>query len=96
MDEILSEWNFLVELGTDAEWPVLLQRAGYRIEQLLVDGLDWEIPDQHQERASGAERQAQLAVDYDADPQNWARRVEVALEIVTSGLEASRRTIEML
>jgi hypothetical protein len=66
------------------------------IEQLLVDGLDWEIPDQHQERASSAERQAQLAVDYDADSQNWARRVEVALEIVTSGLDASRRTIEML
>jgi hypothetical protein len=83
-------------LGTDAEWPILLQRAGYRIEQLPVDGLDWEIPDQHRERASGAGRQAQLAKDYDADPQNWARRVEVALEIVTSALEASRRAMEML
>jgi hypothetical protein len=80
-------------LGTDAEWPVLLKRAGYRIDDVRVEGLDWEIPDQHQSRAAGAERQAMLAGEYDADPQNWARRVEVALEIVASGLEASSREL---
>ncbi|MFQ5616744.1 MAG: hypothetical protein ACE5GO_09860, partial [Anaerolineales bacterium] len=32
-------------LGTDSEWIVLAHRAGFRVETLLVDGLDWEIAD---------------------------------------------------
>ncbi|MFU8773141.1 MAG: hypothetical protein ACNA8H_12070 [Anaerolineales bacterium] len=80
-------------LGTDAEWPVLLHRAGFDIVYRTVDGLDWEIPDQYQGRASGEERQRQQADIYDANPINWERRVEIALEIVRVGLEASTREI---
>jgi hypothetical protein len=79
-------------LGTDAGWPVLLQRAGFAIEYAAVDGLDWEIPDQYQAEAASAERQARLARAYDADPHNWARRVEVALEIVRSGYLSTKDT----
>lgn len=80
-------------LGTDAEWPVLLFRAGFEIKYRSVDGLDWEIPDQFQDTPSGEERQRRVAIAYDADPTNWERRVEVALEIVRAGLEASKKTL---
>jgi hypothetical protein len=80
-------------LGTDAEWPVLLHRAGFDIEYMTVDGLDWEIPDQYQGQASGEERQQHQAELYDANPVNWERRVKVALEIVQMGLNASTREI---
>lgn len=78
-------------LGADAEWPVLLQRAGFAIEYVAVDGLDWESADRYQERAAGPEAQRRAVAAYDADPQHWARRVAIALEIVQSGLEASSR-----
>ncbi len=78
-------------LGTDAEWLIVLQRVGFRLEYLEVDGLDWEIADQYQSSAANAERQSLVAQAYDADPRNWARRVEVALEIVEVGLETIQR-----
>lgn len=78
-------------LGTDSEWPILLHQAGFKIEYVVVDGLDWEIPDQYLSEAANAERQHHVAEEYDADPDNWARRVEVALEIVQSGIETIKR-----
>ncbi|HEX7975527.1 MAG TPA: hypothetical protein VF498_14050, partial [Anaerolineales bacterium] len=92
--------RFLVEnsspgraLGTDGEWPVLLQRAGFRVDYVTVDGLDWESADRYQEQAASPERQRQGAAEYDADPQHWAARVGVALEIVQTALETSRREL---
>ncbi len=74
-------------LGTDAEWPLTLQRAGFQVEYIEVDGLDWEIPDHFQARAAGSDRQRQVAVDYDADPLHWAHRVAVTREIVEIALQ---------
>jgi len=73
-------------LGTDAEWPIALQLAGFRLDYVEVDGLDWESADQYLERAAGPEDQRKAAERYDADPRNWERRVAVALEIVETGL----------
>lgn len=80
-------------LGTDGEWPVILDRCGVAINYLQVEGLDWEIADNYQLSAADQNRQKQIAWEYDQDPDHWARRVEVALEIVQSGLEAARRDI---
>jgi hypothetical protein len=79
-------------LGTDAEWPLLAQRAGFVVDYLEVDGLDWESADRYQDQAADAESQRQAALNYDGDPQNWARRVDIAREIVDIGL----KTIEWL
>jgi hypothetical protein len=93
--------EFLIEnctpghaLGTDAEWPIVLKRAGYSIETILVDGLDWESADQYQTQAADPEIQVAAARAYDADPSNWSRRVDVALEIVRAGFEAQERTLK--
>jgi hypothetical protein len=80
-------------LGTDAEWPILLHRAGFAIEYRTVAGLDWEIPDQYQSRAAGPDRQQAVARAYDADPRHWARRMEIALEIIQAGIDAAQRPL---
>lgn len=79
-------------LGTDGEWPVLLHHAGFGVDYIEVDGLDWESADRYQERAASLDDQRRAAKAYDADPQHWAMRAEVALEIVTCGLAATRRS----
>lgn len=78
-------------LGTDAEWPVLLHQAGFQIEYLEAQGLDWESADRYQILAASSEDQRQAASAYDADSENWAYRVEVAREIVEMGFEAALR-----
>ena len=80
-------------LGADGEWTVLLQRAGFTLDYLEVDGLDWESADQFRERAATAEEQRQVATQYDADLEHWSYRVQVALEVVAQGLQASQRVI---
>jgi len=80
-------------LGTDGEWPVLLQRAGFRVDYISVDGLDWESADRFQEQAANPYSQRQAAGAYDADPQNWQHRIAVAMEIVHCGLVASVRDL---
>jgi hypothetical protein len=74
-------------LGTDAEWPMLAARAGWRVEYIEVDGLDWESADRFQVQAADREGQRQAALAYDDDPKNWARRVGIAMEIVDIGLK---------
>ena len=79
--------------GWDAEWPVLLHRAGFTVDTVLVDGLDWETADHYQDKAADAETQKMRADVYDTDPKNWQRRVEIAMEIVQYGLDAAQRPI---
>jgi SAM-dependent methyltransferase len=83
-------------IGADAEWTILLQRAGFRIGQLAVDGLDWESADQFRDQAAVYEQQRQAAATYDCDPTHWALRTQIAHEIVQSALEAAQRPIQPL
>jgi hypothetical protein len=80
-------------IGSDTEWPVICHRAGFRVEGLLVDGLDWEIPDQYQEAAADLPRQLTLAADYDDDPKHWRYRVATTIEAIESGLNALERPL---
>jgi SAM-dependent methyltransferase len=73
-------------LGTDAEWPILLKQAGFGLEYVRVDGLDWESADHFQSRAANVEEQKQAAAKYDVDPLNWSRRVEIANQIIQTAL----------
>lgn len=80
-------------LGADAEWLVLLKRAGFHIDYRLVDGLDWESADRYQETAADAVAQRKAAEAYDADPSSWEHRLAVAREVIESGLEAAQRPL---
>ena len=81
-------------LGTDAEWPILLKRAGFEIGYITVDGLDWESADRYQAQAADAGAQRLAAERVDADPQSWQWRVQVAREIVEVALETAARPVE--
>ncbi|MBZ0298146.1 MAG: hypothetical protein K8J31_00285 [Anaerolineae bacterium] len=80
-------------MGADSEWIVLLHRAGFSVEMLRVDGLDWESADRYQSVAANGAVQREAAARYDEDPQHWAMRVGVAAEIVSAGLEALHRDL---
>lgn len=83
-------------LGTDAEWPLILKRAGFQVKSVSVDGLDWESADRFRDKAADKQSQKKEAEIYDADPQNWSRRVAVAMEIVQVGLETVKRKLPPL
>jgi len=74
-------------MGTDAEWPILLDKAGFRQEYIQVDGLDWETGDQYQSRAISAAEQEKAALVYDQNPANWLHRAKVAQQIIQAALE---------
>jgi len=79
--------------GVDAEWPILLQRAGFQVDYLEVDGLDWESADRYQERAASSDGQAQAAREYDRNPEHWQARLVVAQEIVEWALASASRSL---
>ncbi|MGB3700848.1 MAG: hypothetical protein WA997_06210 [Anaerolineales bacterium] len=81
-------------LGTDAEWPLILVRSGYQVDYIAVDGLDWESADRYRLEAADQQSQKEAAELYDADPQNWSRRVAVAMEIVQVGLDTATRELK--
>lgn len=78
-------------LGTDAEWPLVLKKGGFQVDAIKVEGLDWESADRYRQEAADTQSQKDVAEAYDGDPQNWARRVAVAEEIVRLGLETMAR-----
>ena len=81
-------------LGTDAEWVVLARRGGFTLTDCRVEGLDWESADRYSNKAADEEQQQQAAAEYDADAKNWKRRVEVADEIINTGLAALKRPLD--
>lgn len=78
-------------VATDSEWIVLLHRAGFSVDSILVDGLDWETPDHRRTHAANPDVQHLLAEQHDADAERWGRRVQIAHEIIRVGLDAMHR-----
>ncbi len=79
--------------GADAEWVVLAKRGGFDIRTYHVDGLDWESADRYEDQAVDEEMQQARAAEYDANPENWKMRVDVANEIIDTGLAALTQEI---
>jgi hypothetical protein len=75
-------------LGTDGEWTLALHRAGFRVDYIEADGLDWESADRYQDSAADANQQEKAARLYDQDVNHWQRRVAVADEVVEWALQA--------
>ncbi len=80
-------------LSTDTEWPILLHRAGFAVDYVAVDGLDWESADHYRQQAADRDTQRRVAEAYDKDVKHWAFRVQVALEMVQAGLAATRQVL---
>jgi hypothetical protein len=80
-------------MGTDSEWVILLHRAGFRLDTVEVEGLDWETADRYLPSAADAETQRRVAAEYDAKPDAWSLRVRWAQEIIDAGYAALERPL---
>jgi hypothetical protein len=74
----------------DAEWPILVQRAGLRVDYLAAD-LAWETPDQHRAEIADPELGRRLADAYDQQVDKWVMRVRTAHAIIQEALDALHR-----
>jgi hypothetical protein len=79
----------------DVSWAVLARRAGFTLAYRAADGLDYETADRYQPRAADAAAQRHLAAGIDRNPEEWARRVRVAQEILSEGLLADKQPLNM-
>ncbi len=79
----------------DVSWAILARQAGFSVAYLAADGLDYETADRYQPRAADAAAQLRLAAAIDGDPEEWARRVRVAQEILAEGVLAHKQPINM-
>lgn len=75
-------------IGTDSSWPILLQRGGFKVEAIAIDGLTWEVPDHYRTHAADAQTLQATADAFDHDVSHWIRRVQVAREVIEEGLAA--------
>jgi 2-polyprenyl-3-methyl-5-hydroxy-6-metoxy-1,4-benzoquinol methylase len=80
-------------IGSDAEWPILLKRAGFHLTYIPVEGLDWETADHFREHAASPAEQVQAAESYDMNPTHWRHRVEIAGKIIQSALAVNNRKL---
>ena len=73
----------------DAEWPLLVYRAGLKVAFVRVDGVPW-LPSNLCYADTTEDERTQLARVYDEDVRHWRRRVQVAQAIIGEGLGVSR------
>jgi len=79
-------------VGTDAEWPLILRAApGFRCEQLLAEGLEFETGDRYPEEVARAGGLAGWNEGLDRDAARWTFRVQIAGDIVQAALRTAAR-----
>ncbi len=90
--EYLAAHSRIHDVGTDAEWPLLLRHAGdFRCELLLTEGLEFETADRHADEVARAGGLAGWNAVLDRDPARWTFRVRLASDIVAGALGAVNR-----
>jgi hypothetical protein len=66
-------------IGTDVAWPLFLQRSGgYALSYLAAEGLEYETADRFGGEIAQAGGLEQWVARIDADPRQWAMRLDLA------------------
>lgn len=66
-------------IGVDLAWPLFLQRAGgFSLGYIATEGLDFETADRFADQIAAAGGRERWIEQLDADPQQWAFRLELA------------------
>jgi hypothetical protein len=77
-------------VGADAEWPVLLLRAGtFQWEHILTEGLEFETADRYQDEVVRAGSLAAWNAARDRDAVCWTFRVRLAGDIIMAALRVA-------
>ncbi len=86
----LAAHSTVHDVGTDGEWPVLLRRAGgFRCDQVLTEGLEFETADRYPDEVARAGGLAAWNAAHDRDPARWTFRTRLAADIVAGALSAA-------
>lgn len=77
-------------VGADAEWPLLLRRAsGFRCEQRLTEGLEFETGDRFPAEIAQAGGLDAWNAAHDHEPARWIFRTRVAADIVDAAVRTA-------
>ena len=88
----LAEHGQEHSVGTDAEWPLLLHRAGgFCCEQILTEGLEFESGDRFPAEIAQAGGLVAWNAVNDRDSARWTFRTRLAADIVAAAARAATR-----
>ncbi len=91
--EAVVRHSRVASLGVDAEWPILLQRLGLRVDYVETEGLSFETADRYAdliERCGGYGAWLTRHVNTAAA---WSHRLGIAHEIARAAVEAVAREL---
>ncbi len=72
-------------VGTDCAWPLYLaQFPDLMVGYTATEGLEWETPDRFEDEINAAGGLDAWNANFDADPQHWEFRVQLALHEVAA------------
>ena len=67
------------EISTDVSWPLFIQRAGgFSQGYMVAEGLEFETVDRYRAEAARVGGRAEWLAQLDADPRQWALRLNLA------------------
>ncbi|MDQ7028518.1 MAG: hypothetical protein Q9O62_01420 [Ardenticatenia bacterium] len=87
--EFLVRHGRVDSLGVDAEWPILLLRAGQRVGYLEVNGLSFETADRFADLIAQCGGYGAWLTRHVNTPAGWVHRLGLAHEIARAAVEAS-------
>ena len=67
------------DVSTDVTWPLFLERAGgFSLGYIATEGMEFETADRYGDQIAQAGGQSRWLAQLDADPRNWAHRLDMA------------------
>jgi len=67
------------DVSTDVSWPLFLERAGgFSLGYMATEGMEFETADRYGDEIAQAGGLARWMARLDADPRNWAHRLDMA------------------
>lgn len=85
MEALLALDTHEPTVGQDCSWPLHLARQDELvIGYAATEGLEWETPDRFGDEIAAVGGLEVWLADYDADPQHWQFRLQVALDEVAA------------
>ena len=67
------------DVSTDVSWPLFLERAGgFSLGYMATEGMEFETADRYGDEIAQAGGLAPWVARLDADPRNWAHRLDMA------------------
>jgi hypothetical protein len=76
-------------VGSDCSWPLVCRRAGMSLSYLETDGMEFETLDRYEDELVAPGGAAAWLERFDADPQQWVGRIELARAEAASALKYS-------